>query len=284
MTPGQRAGFYVRHALLHPIHVAILVFAGSAAFVGWIAFGWIGLAMFAALETVGLAVLVLGLFAHVPLLYRSVEETLDRAERAKAAAVRAELLARMSFGHRQELLDLEKLVDGIARVARRQRTPVAPVLDGCSALLAMYVRVAIEQRAARELSVSVDGPALGREVDALAAACACAGPAARALVERRLGIARRRAASWQRALHLAEVLEAQLKTIGERVRLAYEEAAAPERSERAFAAQRVRVEDVSACELLDQEEAAELARQQEEWATAIDPEVLSLGRAHLELP
>jgi hypothetical protein len=183
----------------------------------------------------------------------------------------------MSPWHVHELMNLERLVDVIGRLANERRVPVQPVLDSCRALLATFVHVAIEQRAATWLLSAVDGPGLERDAQQLAADAAAASTAARALVDQRVAVARRRIASWERTRERAVVLDPQLSAIAERVRLAYEEATAPERAQGACGELHLRVDD--RVSYAPSDEQSEWAPEQGTFELAVDPEILDLGRS-----
>jgi len=219
---------YAKRAFLDPSHPFLLIGAAAIALLWSAALGpWGVLILFAAVE-----VALIGVASRVPAFRRRVDRRIAERERERAAEKRATLLARMGREHQVQLFRLEQAVDSIDATGARRGEPVAVLVERCHALLAMFVKLAIAHEATRRLLASVDLHALGAQLHALEEARGSVAPAARAFVDRRLGIARKRMEQWERAREHMSAIAAQLGTIAERLLLAREECAAPPDADR----------------------------------------------------
>jgi hypothetical protein len=266
-TPRRGTWVYVKHALMHPWHVVVLAGATVFGVANWSLL--VLLLVFAGAE-----LLLLGIVLHLRAFRRYVDERLEQIARAKAAEQRATLLLQMGDEHRRELLRLESVVDKIRDATRPHGTAAQLAVDECLRLLASYVRLAIAYNVSRECLASVDRRALDEEVRQLEAARFSAAPNTRALAQRRLAIARKRAERWDRSRESLECIAHQLAMIGELVQLTHEQVAAP-------ADPRGTTDEIDrVVEELDSnhstlEELAEFLGVEE----AIEPQVLDMGRA-----
>jgi hypothetical protein len=265
---NRRNGWtYVKHALMHPWHVVVL--AGATVF--GVA-NWSLLVMF--LVFAGAELLLLGIVLHLRAFRRYVDDRLDQIERAEAAEQRATLLLQMGDDHRRELLRLESVVDKIRDMTRPLGTAAQIAADECLRLLASYVRLAIACNVSRDCLASVDRRTLDDEIRSLEATRFSSNAHARALAQRRLVIARKRAERWDRSREALEAIAHQLAMIGELVQLTHEQVSAPADPVGATA------EIDRVVEQLDDgqstlEELAEFLGVEE----SIEPRVLELGRA-----
>ncbi|MCL2449134.1 MAG: hypothetical protein FWD17_09315 [Polyangiaceae bacterium] len=211
---------YVKHALMHPWHIVVL--AGATVF---------GVANWSLLVLLlvfgGAEVMLLGLVLRMRAFRSYVDERLDQLERARAAEQRTTLLLQMSDEHRRELLRLEAILDRIRDVARPHGTAAQLAVDECLRLLASYVRLAMTYNVSRECLASVDRRVLDDEIHALEAARFAQGAQARAIAQRRLQIAKRRAERWDRSREALDAIAHQLAMISELVQLTHEQIAAP---------------------------------------------------------
>jgi hypothetical protein len=221
-APSQRRGplVYVKHALMHPWHVVVLAGATVFGVANWSLL--VLLLVFAGAE-----LLLLGIVLHLRVFRRYVDERLDQIDRAKAAEQRSTLLLQMSDEHRRELLRLESVIDRIRDATRPHGTAAQIAVDECLRLLASYVRLAIAYNVSRECLASVDRKALDDEMHALEAARFSSSQNTRALAQRRLLIARKRADRWDRSRESLEAIAHQLAMIGELVQLTHEQIVAP---------------------------------------------------------
>jgi hypothetical protein len=205
---------------MHPWHVVVL--AGATVF--GVA-NWSILVML--LVFAGAELLLLGIVLHLRVFRRYVDERLDQVERARAAEQRASLLLQMGDDHRRELLRLESVIDKIRDATRPHGTAAQIAVDECQQLLASYVRLAIAYNSSRECLASVDRGALEEDARTLEAVRFSQNRHTRALAQRRLVIARRRAERWDRSREALESIAHQLALIGELVQLTHERIAAP---------------------------------------------------------
>jgi len=219
-TQSRGRWIYVKHALMHPWHVVVLAGATVFGVANWSLL--VLLLVFAGAE-----LLLLGIVLHLRAFRRYVDDRLDQIERARAAEQRSTLLLQMADEHRRELLRLESIVDRIRDAARPHGTAAQIAVDECLRLLASYVRLAIAYNVSRECLASVDRKALDDEMRQLEAARFSPGQHTRALAQRRLAIARKRAERWDRSREALEAIAHQLAMIGELVQLTHEQVAAP---------------------------------------------------------
>jgi hypothetical protein len=263
----RRSWTYVKHALMHPWHVVVLAGATVFGVANWSLV--VLMAVFAGAE-----LLLLGVVLRTRAFRRYVDERLDQVERGLAAEQRATLLLRMSDEHRRELLRLELIVDHIRHAVSPHGTAAQVAVEECLRLLANYVRLAIVHNTSRECLASVNRRALEDEIRSLEAARFSQGHQARALTQRRVRIARRRAERWDKSREALDAITHQLAMISELVQLTHEQIAAP--------ADPGGATDEIDCivEELDEnhstlEELAEFLGVEE----TIDPRVLDMGRA-----
>ncbi|MGH7272200.1 MAG: hypothetical protein ACREJ3_17360 [Polyangiaceae bacterium] len=258
---------YIKHALVHPWHVVVLAGATVFGVANWSLL--VLLLVFAGAEIV-----LLGAILRLRAFRRYVDERLDQIDRAHAAEQRATLLLQMGDDHRRELLRLESIVDRIRDATSPHGTAAQIAVDECLHLLASYVRLAIAHNVSRECLASVNRHALEDEIRSLEAARFAQGPHARALAQRRMAIARKRADRWDRSREALDSIGQQLAMIGELVQLTHEQVAAPADPSGAIGEiDRVVDELDDSRGALD--EVAELLGVEE----AIDPLVLDMGRA-----
>ncbi len=258
---------YVKHALMHPWHVVVLAGATVFGVANWSLL--VLLLVFAGAE-----LLLLGVVLHLRAFRRYVDERLDQIDRGYAAEQRATLLLRMGDEHRRELLRLESIVDRIRYTAGPHGTAAQIAVEECLRLLASYVRLAIAHNTSRECLASINRRGLEDEARTLEAARFSQGHHARALAQRRIAVARKRAERWDRSREALDAISHQLALIGDLVRLTHEQVAAP--------ADPIGATDEIDCivEELDEnhstlEELAEFLGVEE----TIDPRVLDMGRA-----
>jgi hypothetical protein len=258
---------YVKHALMHPWHVVVLAGATVFGVANWSLL--VLLLVFAGAE-----LMLLGVVLHLRAFRQYVDERLDQIERGRAAEQRATLLLQMGDEHRRELLRLESIVDRIRDVTTPHGTAAQIAVDECLRLLASYVRLAIAHNVSRECLASVNRRGLEDEIRSLEAARFAQGPHTRALAQRRMSIARRRADRWDRSREALDAIGHQLAMIAELVQLTHEQIAAP--ADPVGATDEI---DRVVEELDDQhstlEELAEFLGVEE----TIDPRVLDMGRA-----
>ncbi len=258
---------YVKHALMHPWHVVVLAGATVFGVANWSLL--VLLLVFAGAE-----LMLLGVVLHLRAFRHYVDERLDQIDRGRAAEQRATLLLQMGDEHRRELLRLESTVDRIRDATTPHGTAAQIAVDECLRLLASYVRLAIAHNVSRECLASVNRRGLEDEIRTLEAARFSQGPHTRALAQRRMGIARRRAERWDRSRESLDAIGHQLAMIGELVQLTHEQIAAP--ADPIGATDEI---DRVVGELDDQhstlEELAEFLGVEE----TIDPRVLDMGRA-----
>jgi hypothetical protein len=220
VQPSRGAWVYIKHALMHPWHVVVLAGATVFGVANWSLL--VLLLVFAGAE-----VLLLGIVLHLRTFRRYVDERLDQIERARAAEQRASLLLQMGDDHRRELLRLESVVDRIRDATKPHGTAAQLAVEECLRLLASYVRLAIAYNTSRECLASVDRRMLDDEIRALEGARFSTNANTRALAQRRLVIARKRAERWDRSRESLETIAHQLAMIGELVQLTHEQVAAP---------------------------------------------------------
>jgi hypothetical protein len=218
--PKRSPIVYVKHALMHPWHVVVL--AGATVF-GVANWSLVVLLMVFA----GAELLMLGVVLRLRAFRRYVDERLDQLERGRAAEQRAALLLQMGEEHRRELLRLESIVDRIRDLARTHVAAAQIAVDECLALLASYVRLAIAYNVSGSCLATVDRRALDDELRALEPSRFSTHPQTRDLAARRMAIARKRAARWDRSRETLEAIAHQLAMIGELIQLTHEQIAAP---------------------------------------------------------
>jgi hypothetical protein len=263
----RRAGVYIKHALMHPWHVVVLAGATVFGVANWSLV--VLLLVFAGAE-----LLLLGIVLRLGSFRRYVDERLDQIERANAAEQRATLLLQMGDEHRRELLRLEGIVDRIRDATKPHGTAAQLAVDECLRLLASYVRLAIAFNVSRECLASVDRGALDDEIRSLESARFSQSTHTRALAQRRVVIARKRAARWDRSRESLDAIAHQLAMVGELVQLTHEQVSAP--ADPGGATEEI---DRVVEELDDNQstidELAELLGVEE----GIEPRVLDIGRA-----
>jgi hypothetical protein len=266
-TPRRGLFVYVKHALMHPWHVVVLAGATVFGVANWSLL--VLLLVFAGAE-----LMLLGVVLHLRAFRKYVDERLDQIERARAAEQRATLLLQMGDEHRRELLRLESIVDRVRDATTPHGTAAQIAVDECLRLLAAYVRLAIAHNVSRECLASVNRRGLEEEIRSLEAARFAQGPHTRALAQRRMVIARKRAERWDRSREALDAIAHQLAMIGELIQLTHEQIAAP--ADPICATDEI---DRAVEELDDHhstlEELAEFLGVEE----TIDPRVLDMGRA-----
>ena len=263
----RHLGVYIKHALMHPWHVVVLAGATVFGVANWSLL--VLLLVFAVAE-----LLLLGVVLHLRAFRCYVDDRLDQLERGLAAEQRATLLLRMGDEHRRELLRLESIVDRIRYTVSPHGTAAQIAVEECLRLLASYVRLAIAHNTSRECLASVNRRGLDDESRTLEAARFAQGQQTRALAQRRIAIARKRAERWDRSREALDAMSHQLALIGDLVRLTHEQVTAPAEPSGATYEIDCMVEE------LDEnhstlEELAEFLGVEE----TIDPRVLDMGRA-----
>jgi hypothetical protein len=213
-------GVYVKHALMHPWHVVVLAGATVFGVANWSLL--VLLLVFAGAE-----LLLLGVVLRLRAFRNYVDERLDQIERGLAAERRATLLLQMGDEHRRDLLRLESIVDKIRYATSPRGTAAQIAVEECLRLLANYVRLAIAHNVSRDCLASVSRNGLEDDVRTLEAARFSQGQHARALAQRRIVIARKRAERWDRSREALDAIAHQLSMIGELVQLTHEQVAAP---------------------------------------------------------
>lgn len=257
---------YVGNAVVHPWHT-VLVLEGILIGLAYRSM-WIAMVAFAASEA-----LVLAFTLCLPPFRRHVMKHAETLERARATERRTALLQRMSDEHRRELLHLEGVVDRIRALASPHAPAAQIAVDDCLHLLGMYVRVAIAHHSSRECLSSVDRSAIDGEIRALEVKTRLRGSRQADLACRRLAVARKRAARWDRSSEILEHVSQLLALIAELVHLTHEQVAAPsDPAERMHEVYRI-VEELD-------ENSATLAELSELFGVeeSIEPRTLELGR------
>lgn len=232
--PRRPRGTYVKHAILHPYNLPLLVLAVAT---GLISGSTAILAVSLAAE-----LLILGIVPRLDGFRAHIDELLEQAERLEAAKARAALLLQMDDLHRQELERLEHIVDRTKDNVRRHGVAAAELLlDDClglTRLTACYVRLAIAYKASKDLLASTNRQVLAEKIRALsdlergetggeATGASVASERVRRLASRRLSIACKRAGRWDRTQEDLEAIAHQLATIGELIHLVHEQSVSP---------------------------------------------------------
>lgn len=176
------------------------------------------------------SIVLVGLISRLKIFRHHVDERLMQIERAAAAQVRATLMIQMEPKHRDELRELESLVDAIRGNVKNQDENAQEVLDDClglGRLIEGYVRLAIAYKASEDHLSSVDREALQEEINSLIAKRNQLDERMRKLSIRRLLIAEKRAERWDKTKEELEVIKCQIATIVDLVHLMYEHTVAP---------------------------------------------------------
>lgn len=219
---SRRTGWtYCGHAAVHPSNLLLLI---GVMFLSLIL--WNGPVLVAGLGVEGA---FLCLAPRLRFFRSRIDESLDEVDRALDARVREALVAQMAEVHRQELLRIESLVSKTFSNVER-RGLCSPALDerlGLTQLSTNYIRLAIAHRACEESLALTNRHLLDGTIRSLEAAESSAPDRARALVRRRLGIARRRVERWARTREDLEAIGHQLATISEIVQLVHQESLVP---------------------------------------------------------
>jgi hypothetical protein len=212
-----RAISYLRHVVRHPLHVMfVMCFLPVMVLFAW--------SIASTIAAVLAEALVLCVIHRVPAFQRWVDDRAREVEARQAAAARAEILSRLSDGHRAELHRLERIADAI-----RQR--VREDCFGIGHMLSAYVGGALAHAAARARLSTTDRVALESSILSLEdAAMSGRTEGLRAIAVERLRIARMRAARWDRSKNELEVMQQQLGLIGDLIELTHDNATAPRQS------------------------------------------------------
>jgi hypothetical protein len=260
---------YWRYALQHFWNVFLLSVATAFALLKG-SVGLLGAVMVA-------EVAVLAMLPRSSRFRQHVDLVAEEAARIPALRARTLLLAKMEMGHRRQLEHLEGLVERIRRsLYVRGPSVQESVLEplGLDSLLQHFVNLAIAHKRIKDSIESLDRPILEHEIRALEAALASNPPATRRLIERRILIAKRRLARWERSREDLLAVAHQLAMVTELVQFIHEQCAS-------------RVEPFSGPEMdrlvraIDELEGT--LREIDEYAeTSVEPKVLELGR-RLEL-
>lgn len=223
-TPARSKRMYVRHAVLHPYNMPLLVLA--------IAAGLISGSMTILLLAVTAEGVMLGFLPRVAAFRKHVDELIEQQERAEAARARALLLLRMDEVHREELERLEGLVDRVRTNVRRSGASPEAIIDDClglNRLTKSYVCLAIAHRTNKEALASTNRQALDDRIHSLEAMreSAVVSERVKKLATKRLAIAHKRAARWDQTQDDLEAIAHQLATIGELIHLVHEQSVNP---------------------------------------------------------
>lgn len=215
---------YLRHAVLHPYNMPLLVLAIAAGLIS----GSVTVLLFA----VVMEALMLGLMPRVGFFREHVDALIDQQERADAARSRAMLLSRMDEVHREELDRLETLIDRVRANVRRAGASAEAIVDEClglSRLTKSYVCLAIAHRTSKDALSSTNRQALEDRIHSLEAmqSSALVSERVKRLAEKRLAIAHKRAARWDQTQEELEAIAHQLAMIGELVHLVHEQSINP---------------------------------------------------------
>ena len=211
---------YLEHAFFSPAHP--LAFLGLLILAVIVPSGWNTM--------IAVTCTVVALLADAVLLFivssmagyrRSIDAELAEFARREAVARRAALLAEMSEAHRVELQELESLVDAIRESSAPRGVPARQLLDACGELLAAFVRLAVRHRHGLSCLGSIDRVQIDVEAAKLERSTSGGDSQVRALVERRLALARERSQLWDSRCARLRAIEEQLAIIGERIRLAH---------------------------------------------------------------
>jgi hypothetical protein len=261
---GERSGLtYVKHALLHPYNLPLLVVVMT---VGAISGNLAGLFLAVLAELV-----LLTTVSRLRFFRRHIQEILEQADRAEAARARATVLLKMDEKHRQELEILEALADQI-----RGNLNGAAIDDclGLGRLIGAYVRLAIAYRKNNESLNAANRQMIEQEIKTLETVADHATDRTRALATRRLEIARRRADRWDRTRDDLDAIVHQLAMIRELIHLMHEQSTtAVNRQETTVELDRFIADLEGSAGTI--REIAELAMEE-----PIDHHLLELGRAH----
>jgi hypothetical protein len=172
----------------------------------------LGVAMVA---LVVIEVLVFLLLPHIGGVRRVVDERIEAAARADAAASRACLLMRMSEPHRRELHALEKIAASLYE--RSDTASQAEDCIGIERLIELYVRLAIAHRASCN-SLEVIDHRPEDEIASLEMGAAADSHAHREWMHRRLEILQRRREARSAALDEQASIRHELALIGDTIR------------------------------------------------------------------
>lgn len=223
LTPAPER-LYLRHAVLHPYNMPLLVLA--------IAAGLISGSMTILVFALTMEALMLGLMPRVGFFRAHVDELIEQQERADAARSRAMLLSRMDEVHREELERLETLVDRVRANVRRAGASAEAIVDEClglNRLTKSYVCLAIAHRTSKEALSSTNRQALEDRIHSLEAmqSSVLVCERVKRLAQKRLSIAHKRAARWDQTQEELEAIAHQLAMIGELVHLVHEQSINP---------------------------------------------------------
>jgi hypothetical protein len=215
---------YVRHALLYPYNMPLLVLAIAAGLIS-------GSLLIVALSLLA-ELAMLGFVPRTSAFRRHVDELIENAERAEAAKARAALLLQMDEMHREELERLEALVDRIRENVRKSGASTDVFVDDClglSRLTKSFVCLAIAHRASKEALASTNRQALQDRIHSLEAmqSSGIVSERMRRLAQKRLAIAQKRAERWDETQEEIEAISHQLATISELIHLVYERSINP---------------------------------------------------------
>jgi hypothetical protein len=213
---------YLGHAAIHPSNLLLLIGVMFLSLILWSApVLFIGLGIEAALLCAA---------PYTRFFRRRIDACIDESERAEAQKAREALIREMSEAHRQELARIEGLLDKTTANAARQGVVIPITLAeplGSARLLTSYIRLAIAHRACEESLAMTNRHVLEGTIRSLEAAVGNGADRTRRLVERRLGIAYRRAECWSKTRDSLEAIGHQLATISELVLLLHQESLAP---------------------------------------------------------
>jgi hypothetical protein len=213
---------YREHAAKHVAQVAVLVIPATIAL-------WTHMLVLPLLAALVGEALLLAVLPQSSRFRRHVDLRLAEASRARAAAARDLLVGRMSDEYRRELEVLERLAMRIQERTVVLRTGDVVTADewlGFGRLFGAFVRLAIAHRTSSETFKPVNRTELGDHVARLELMLQSSTGASQRWVVRRLAIARRRIAAWERALEERVVMAHGIAMIGELVRWMHEQCAA----------------------------------------------------------
>ncbi len=226
-TVGSRAAVaqpiseltYIGHVFVHPSNVILLT---AIMLVGLVSKSlWaLPLALFAQLFMVAVV-------RQWSVFRGSVERILKEREELARIQARERLFARMRDDHRQQLERLELLVQRIEDEERGVEGALARRLD-VRGLLVTYTDAAIEIRRAQEALIASDRGGLHQQIQLLESGLIRGRHCPMAKVRsQRIEVLKKRAARLERSRQRLSILEEQLRTIADLIRLVYEQATEP---------------------------------------------------------
>lgn len=160
--------------------------------------------------------------------FRAYVDRLDaQAEAAELATIRAQLLQRVSDGHRRSFEYLEALARRISDHMDSLECGETVDCFGLSSLLSSYLRLAIAHREAEQHLALTTRHTLIAEIDELRSIGSSMSPQMRHIRGQHLSIAEKRLERWDQTADLLACMKSQMATIDSLLHLAYESAVIP---------------------------------------------------------